>query len=1179
MDNKDITTTAVTTTIAAGTTDNSSNLKENTVTDIIDGSGDLSEIFHPAAQKQTKTSEDGEFHSGQQYDDTKNESNVLDSLAQKNSKATTTSSSGAAVTSNDSNNTNVVTQTATAEILIEGMSCAMCSNAIEAAIKSNVPNVTKVEISLTTDIAEVEWNVLPSSSTLATNSTTENSNIDETLLLIKSNIIDIGYDVSEIRLLKSRGGKGNRRKTSTVQTTTTSSSELSSDGHDSRSLIETNNDTNQSSNQHDSSNNINTNNYPIDQYDDDEEETVEERWQRYRDHQTRKLLQRRNAFFLSLVGTLPILCLTMILPCIMNMDNLFHNKHVTIFHKYHIPLESLLLWILATPVQFVCGYEFYKMAWYGFKSGRAGMDVLVALGTSASYGYALLGIFKTTADSENNNHSQHDTAHFFETSAVLICFVLAGKWMQAVAVRRTSDALSHLMTLQTKTAIKVIPLKDRQQFNPINNAYVEEIVPIEQIKVGDMVKIIRGASIPADGRVLFGEMLVNEAMVTGESLPVLKTPGSIVLGGTVCVETSTSCGTTETSTTNTVASTLTSDNNADNIIESSTILNEQLPIIDDVENGGITSISNLGIRQTIGAGFVEVTGVGSSTALAQIVRMVQQAQTRTVPIQSFADAVSAVFVPTVCAISVITYLVWYALCSTNTVPTSWYVDELNEDASTFSLMFAIACLVISCPCALGLATPTAVMVGTGVGASKCGVLMKGGQALEIASHVTTIILDKTGTITKGTPTVSDFIRIKNNTNVPIVKSPSPAIDTVTVPSMDHSEDLSESINGNLCDNYVLWLLASLERTSEHPLAKAVVSYVEQQMGEEELALHPFAQPTQFRAKTGKGCRGTIVTSQYNNSIFPLLNATTDVVVGNRSYAVSIGIDIPRDAHEYMKRMERQGKTSIFGAVDGHVCVVLGISDEVKPDAKASIYYLREKLKLDVWMVTGDNARTAVAVARQLDIPTNRVVSEALPADKLAIVKSLQADGQVVAMVGDGVNDSPALAQADVGMSLGTGASEIAAEASDMVLVKGDMASVCTALHLSRAIFRRIQWNFVWSLLYNILGIPVAAGVFYPFVHARLPPTVAALAMALSSVSVVISSLTLRFYRPPDVIQHGLIINDRRMLSTPTTRTRTTRRRQVSSSDINMGTDNDMTVRLLSSDQMSSDSTEGVDNRS
>jgi len=364
----------------------------------------------------------------------------------------------------------------------------------------------------------------------------------------------------------------------------------------------------------------------------DNEEDADTRLQDLARRQQEEVLKKKRAFLYSLIGTLPIFCMTMILPSIMP-NSIKHYLHSTIhIFGYDLQRESLVLWVLATPVQFFSGWTFYKGTYYNIQSGSLGMDVLVALGTTASYSYAVYEVLCG------------EGGHFFETSSVLLSFVLLGKWMNSLAVRRTSEALTKLMNLQSKRAIRVTPkVESTRDWDPTKDAYDEEIVDIRLVQPNDTVKVLRGASIPADGVVSHGEMTVDESMITGESIPVLKLPGSIVLGGTVCVEA------------------------------------EQA------------------------AGFVHVTGVGSSTALAQIVQLVQDAQTRQVPIQSLADTISSVFVPTVCACSLLTYMVWYALCSSGVVPEDWFMDE---GAGTFSLMFGIACLVISCPCALGLATPT-----------------------------------------------------------------------------------------------------------------------------------------------------------------------------------------------------------------------------------------------------------------------------------------------------------------------------------------------------------------------------------------------------------------------------------------------------------------------------------------
>ena len=369
------------------------------------------------------------------------------------------------------------------------------------------------------------------------------------------------------------------------------------------------------------------------------------------------------------------------------------------------------------------------------------MDVLIALGTSASYGYAAMAAW-----------THQPEYHFFETSAVLICFVLLGKWMNAFAVRRTGRALTQLMQLQAKTALKVIiPAGCKSTWNPLSDPYDEKLVPIQDVQSGDIVKVLKGASIPADGVIVHGEMSVDESMISGESVPVLKTPGSIVLGGTICTET----------------------------------------------GSGVLEATNV-----TAAAFIQVTGVGSSTALAQIVQLVQDAQSRQVPIQHFADTVSAVFVPVVVTISILTFMVWYALCNSGVVPSGWFD---GESPATFSLTFAIACLVISCPCALGLATPTAVMVGTGVGA-RHGVLMKGGETLEMASQVDSVVFDKTGTLTAGKPVLSDsdFVRM-----VP---------DSFMKKDIQMC-DLEADSQGASLDYFLLWLLGSLERNSEHPLGE------------------------------------------------------------------------------------------------------------------------------------------------------------------------------------------------------------------------------------------------------------------------------------------------------------------------------------------------------------------------
>jgi Cu+-exporting ATPase len=866
------------------------------------------------------------------------------------------------------------------EMAVGGMTCSMCSNAVQKHVK-DIPGVASVSVSLSTNTARIEY---------------EESDACNPEML-KEEIEDIGYTVDDViierkpppastisstlkvvefavggmtcsmcsnavtkALMEIPGVKEVDVSLATTIARVKYEESLECDAALLQEEIE------------DIGYDVNDVMHQQEEGQQDQSQTTDDpegRLQRLLRQQDAHLTHQRLAFYWSLIGTLPVLTITMIIPHVFSDSHPIRKcleQHVTLFGHSFI-LEALVLWVLATPVQFGSGFGFYRSSYYNiFVQGMLGMDVLVVLGTTASYGYAVIATW--TGDAEY---------HFFETSAVLICFVLLGKWMNALAIRRTSEALTQLMNLQAKTALKVTPSKKivNGEWNPLHDSYDEELVPINSVHPGDIVKVLKGASIPADGILSYGEMSVDESMITGESLPVLKTPGSIVLGGTICAETGSG----------------------------------------SMEANDVTA-----------AAFIQVTGVGSSTALSQIVKLVQDAQSRQVPIQNLADKISSIFVPVVVTISLLSFMVWYALCNCGAVPSDWYE---GESPLTFSLMFGIACLVISCPCALGLATPTAVMVGTGMGA-KLGVLMKGGETLELASKVDSVVFDKTGTLTRGKPAITTFDRMVPDSFL-----------TATIQNGANGNSVLDGYFLSSLDDYLLWLLGSLERNSEHPLATAVVTYAEGRLNASSLKEKSFAQPTNFRALTGRGASGTI-------------NGNIEVSIGNRAFATLMDIPIPDKAEQCMQSLERHGNTAILASVNGTVCAVIGIADQLKDDASASISYLRN-MGVDVWMVTGDNRRTANAIARQLNLPQNRVISEALPVAKLEQVIKLQSQGRVVAMVGDGVNDSPALAESDVGMSMGTGA-EIAAEASDMVLVRGHVADVCTALNLSRTIFRRIQ---------------------------------------------------------------------------------------------------------------------------
>ncbi|GMH68335.1 hypothetical protein TrST_g1650 [Triparma strigata] len=697
-----------------------------------------------------------------------------------------------------------------------------------------------------------------------------------------------------------------------------------------------------------------------------------------------EMLKKRRKFLFSLIGTLPVFLTTMVLSKIGPTHDFLMTKIVD-----GLPIESVILFVFATPVQFVSGWQFYIGTYHSLKTGLYGMDVLICLGTTASYFYACLMVILAASSGKMNMGS-----HFFETSAVLISFVLLGKYLQAVATRSTSKAIDKLCELTPGSATVCVGKdgNDLKSWPEDLKEVVEIQVPSFCVQRGDFLKVIRGAGAPCDGKVVDGTCSMDESMVTGESMPCLKIKDGDVIGGTVCVE---------------------------------------------------------------GTCYVIAENVGDDTALSQIVQLMVRAQAVKAPIQQFADNISAVFVPVVLACSLLTFVVWLALTYSGAVPKEWYEDE---GELMFSFMFAIATLVIACPCALGLAAPTAVMVGTGVGA-KNGVLIKGGDCLEKLAKVTAVVFDKTGTLTMGRPEVATFLDLA---------------------------DMGEEI---------LYLIGCAEKSSEHPLAVAVVKYCEEKLeGKRDLF-----SPPDFKAMTGKGI-SCVVDGK-------------DVAIGNRSFLAMRGlvIDEDGDVEKSLVEMENEGQTAILVSVNQKISAIVGIADQLKPDSAETIKRL-QMMGIEAWMVTGDNLRTAKAIARKVGLSDENIIAEALPAGKVLKIESLQSEGKVVAMVGDGINDSPALVQADAGVAIGAG-TEIAIEAADMVLVRNAISDVIVAIDISKAIFSRIKLNFVWALGYNSCGIPIAMGLFYPIWKVGLPPSIAALAMALSSISVVLSSLHLKWWKP------------------------------------------------------------------
>ncbi|HDR7965718.1 heavy metal translocating P-type ATPase [Bacillus pacificus] len=651
------------------------------------------------------------------------------------------------------------------------------------------------------------------------------------------------------------------------------------------------------------------------------------------DHRLQEIERQKKKFIVSFILSFPLLWAMV--------------SHFSFTSFIYLPDMLMNPWVqmaLATPVQFIIGGQFYVGAYKALRNKSANMDVLVALGTSAAYFYSVYLSIQSIGSSE------HMTDLYFETSAVLITLIILGKLFEAKAKGRSSEAIKKLMGLQAKTATVV---RDGTEMK----------ILIEEVVAGDIVYVKPGEKIPVDGEIVEGKSAIDESMLTGESIPVDKTIGDVVIGSTMN------------------------------------------------KNGFLK---------------VKATKVGRDTALAQIIKVVEEAQGSKAPIQRVADQISGIFVPVVVGIAIITFAVWMIFVTP------------GDFGGALEKMIAV--LVIACPCALGLATPTSIMAGSGRSA-EYGILFKGGEHLEATHRLDTVILDKTGTVTNGKPVLTDVI----------------------VADGFHEEE-------------ILRLVGAAEKNSEHPLAEAIVD------GIKEKKIDIPSSET-FEAIPGFGIESVVEGEQ--------------LLIGTRRLMKKFNIDI-EEVSKSMEELEREGKTAMLIAINKEYAGIVAVADTVKDTSKAAIARLK-KMGLDVVMITGDNTQTAQAIAKQVGI--DHVIAEVLPEGKAEEVKQLQAQGKKVAMVGDGINDAPALATADIGMAIGTG-TDVAMEAADITLIRGDLNSIADAIFMSKMTIRNIKQNLFWALAYNGLGIPIAALGF-------LAPWVAGAAMAFSSVSVVLNALRLQ----------------------------------------------------------------------
>ncbi len=628
------------------------------------------------------------------------------------------------------------------------------------------------------------------------------------------------------------------------------------------------------------------------------------------------------------------------------------------------PIGGLLLMLIVTPIQFIGGWGFYTGAYQGLKSKRLNMDFLIAMGTLTAYFYSVYVVASLFFPALDKLIALPDKAVYFDVSAIIIAFVLLGKYMEEIIKKRSSAAVKKLMDLRPPLATIIKNGREIQ-------------IPAENVQVGDIVIVKPGEKIPTDGQIMQGYSTINESMITGESVPIEKREGDAVIGATL---------------------------------------------------------------NKTGSFQFRATKVGADTTLMQIVKMVEQAQISSAPIQRIADKVAGYFVPTVISIAFLAAIIW-----------------LIAGNVSLALLSFVAVLIISCPCALGIATPAALMVGVGKGA-ELGILVRGGEYIEKAQGLTTVVFDKTGTLTKGQPSLTDIEAVSSQSSV-------------------------------VSKDDILKYAAIAEKGSEHPLAEAILKAAQEKGIKFEIG-------EKFEAVAGHGVK---VTAE---------NKT--ILLGNRKLMQKNKLDAsPLEAQ--LKKLEEDGKTAVIIAVNEKISGILAIADTVKPEAKEAVAELKQ-LGVEVVMLTGDNERTAKAIATEVGI--NKVIANVLPEQKAGAISGLQKENHVVAMVGDGINDAPALATADIGIAIGSG-SDVAKETGGIILVKNDVRDVVASIKLSKATMRKIKQNLFWAFFYNTASIPIAAGILYPFIgtaYIKAMPVIAAATMSLSSLFVVSNSATLKLFK-------------------------------------------------------------------